>query len=226
MIVGYAGGERGARDAARSGASVVVVDAFRASATISVLVAGGARVIPVTSISEAASMQADLRVGERSGAKVPGFDFGNSPTEILGAGIPAGATVVLSTTNGTRVIEAAKKAPLVLIGSFINATAVAEELSKVDTDVVVTGCGWRGRRASEDEAAAGAIIARLVERGAEPDERAKSAVRRYMRGDSESLKRNSAAQRLKRLGYERDLEFCLSEDIVPVSPRLIDGYFV
>lgn len=225
MIAGYAGGARGARDAGRRGAAVVVVDAFRASATISVLVAGGARVIPVASISEAASMEADLRVGERSGEKVPGFDFGNSPTEILGAGIPRGSTVALYTTNGTRVVEAAKNAPLVLIGTFVNASAVAAELSDVDTDVVVAGCGWRGRRASEDEAAAGAIISRLVERGAEPDGRARNAMSRYLEGDRESLKRNSAALRLKHLGYERDLEFCLSEDIVPVSPRLMDGAF-
>lgn len=225
LIAGYAGGERGARDAARRGAAVVVVDAFRASATISVLVACGARVVPVASISEAASMRADFRVGERGGAKVPGFDFGNSPTEILGARIPRGSMVALSTTNGTRVVEAAKDAPLILVGSFINAVAVAEELFEANTDVVVVGCGWRGHRASEDEAAAGAIIARLVEHGAEPDGRAKRAMSRYLDGDLGSLKRNSAARRLTRLGYERDLDFCLSEDKVPVVPRLINGAF-
>jgi phosphosulfolactate phosphohydrolase-like enzyme len=41
-----------------------------------------------------------------------------------------------------------------------------------------------------------------------------------------TLTDNSAARRLKRLGYERDLEFCLAEDTVPVVPRLVDGAFV
>ena len=65
MIARYAGGERGARDAARSGSAVVVVDAFRASATIAVLVSKGARVVPVASIEEARVYGgADLRAGE------------------------------------------------------------------------------------------------------------------------------------------------------------------
>lgn len=83
MNATYAAGERGARAAAREGAAVVVVDAFRASTTISVLVSKGARVVPVASIEEAASYAgAYYRIGERGSAKVHGFDFGNSPTEI------------------------------------------------------------------------------------------------------------------------------------------------
>ena len=111
MIAGYGGGERGAREAARKGAAVVVVDAYRASTTIAVLVAKGARVVPVASIEEAQLYPADFRIGERGSAKVKGFDFGNSPTEVQEARIPSGSTVVLSSTNGTRIIEAATGAP-------------------------------------------------------------------------------------------------------------------
>jgi 2-phosphosulfolactate phosphatase len=50
VIAGYAAGERGAREAAREGVAIVVVDAFRASTTIAVLVRKGARAIPVVSI--------------------------------------------------------------------------------------------------------------------------------------------------------------------------------
>src|SRR5215217_9153006 len=95
----YAGGESGARAAARAGSAVVVVDAFRASTTIAVLVSKGARVIPVASIEEAASAETNFRIGERGGAKVAGFDFGNSPTEILVSEISSDSTVALSTTN-------------------------------------------------------------------------------------------------------------------------------
>ena len=229
MISRYADGELGARSAARTGSVVVVVDAFRASTTIAVLVSKGIRVVPVVSIEEAASAEADFRIGERGSAKVAGFDFGNSPTEILASEIPQGSTVALSTTNGTRIVEAAAGAQDILTGAFINAESLAEDLSDGthdDAGVVVVSCGWEGRRASEDEAAAGAILHRLRSRGADLDERAARAVERYLMCSANALKNNSAARRLKRLGYERDLDFCLAEDTVPVVPRLVGGAFV
>ena len=230
MIARYAGGERGAREAAKAGSAVVVVDAFRASTTIAVLVSKGARVVPVASIERACSFPgADFRIGERGSAKVAGFDFGNSPTEVLEADVPPGCTIALSSTNGTRVVEAARDAPVVLTGAFVNAGAIAEALMEKPVErfdeVVVVGCGWEGRRASEDEAAAGAILRRLGELGAELDGRARGVVGGYLSRPAEALKRNSAARRLKRLGYERDLGFCLAEDTVPVAPRLADGAF-
>jgi 2-phosphosulfolactate phosphatase len=225
----YAGGESGARAAARAGSAVVVVDAFRASTTIAVLVHRGARVIPVASIEEArACAGADLLAGERGSAKVAGFDFGNSPTEILASEVPPGSTVAFSTTNGTRVIEAARGAPAILAGAFVNSGSLAEALGAgvYGPRVVVVGCGWEGRRASEDEAAAGAILRCLQERGAELDARARRVVGIYLSRPAQRLRNNSAARRLKRLGYERDLDLCLAEDTVPVVPLLHDGAFV
>ena len=229
MIARYAGGEGGARGAARSGSVVVVVDAFRASTTIAVLVSKGARVVPVASIEEASSVEADFRIGERGSAKVAGFDFGNSPTEILASDIPPDSTVALSTTNATRIVEASSGARTILTGAFVNAGAVAEELGGKtydDAEVVVVGCGWEGRRASEDEVAAGAILDRLRSRGAELDERAGRVVEHYLSRPTSALRNNGAARRLKRLGYEQDLDFSLAEDTVPVVPRLVGGVFV
>jgi 2-phosphosulfolactate phosphatase len=229
LIARYAVGQSGARVAARAGSAVVVVDAFRASTTIAVLASRGARVVPVASIADARSyVGADFRAGERGGAKVVGFDFGNSPTEILDAQVPSGSTVVLSTTNGTRVIETAIGASAVLTGAFVNASALADELATGmhGPCVVLVACGWEGRRASEDEAAAGAILHRLRGRGAELDARARRAAEAYLSRPAKRLRNNSAAKRLKRLGYGRDLDFCLVEDTVPVVPRLVGGVFV
>jgi 2-phosphosulfolactate phosphatase len=149
VIAGYAAGERGAREAARGGAAVVVVDAYRASTTIAVLVAKGARVVPVASIEEAERYPADFRIGERGSAKVKGFDFGNSPTEVEVAPIPPGSNVVLSSTNGTRIVEAAHGAPAIYTGAFVNARAVADGLLATGEyyRVAVVGCGpvLRGR---------------------------------------------------------------------------------
>jgi 2-phosphosulfolactate phosphatase len=90
----------------------------------------------------------------------------------------------------------------------------------------VIGCGWEGRRSGEDESAAGAILHRLRERGAGLDERAEWAVRLYLARPERSLRRNSAARRLVSLGYEKDLDFCLAENTVPVIPCLKEGAFV
>jgi 2-phosphosulfolactate phosphatase len=229
VIVRYAGGESGARAAARAGAVVVIVDAFRASTAIAVLISKGARVVPVASVEEAASAATDFRIGERGSAKVAGFDFGNSPTEILRSEIPPGSTIALSTTNGTRIVEAAGGAGTILTGAFVNAGILAEDLAcgaYDDAEVVVVGCGWEGRRASEDEAAAGAILHRLRSHGAELDGRAGRVVEGYLSRSMRTLRNNSAARRLKRLGYEGDLDFCLAEDTVPVVPRLVGDAFV
>ena len=220
MIAGYAGWERGVRAAARPGSAV--------------LVSKGARVVPVASIERAYSYPGSaFRGGEPGSAKVAGFGFGNSPTEVLEAQTPQGSTIALSSTNGTRVVEAAAGAPAILTGAFVNAGALAEALARELTagahgaeEVVIVGCGWEGRRASEDEAAAGAILARLEARGWELDGRARRVVEGYLSRPAAALKTNSAARRLKRLGYGRDLDFCLAEDTLPVAPRLAGGTFV
>jgi 2-phosphosulfolactate phosphatase len=230
MIAAYTAGKQGARSAARDASAVVVVDAFRASTTIALLMSKGARVIPVASVEEAASyVGADYRIGERGSAKAEeGFDFGNSPTEIEASELVSDATVVLSTTNGTQIIEAARGAPLILTGAFVNAHAVADALATGawGERVTMIGCGWEGSSASEDESAAGAILQRLKEKGAMLDEQAERVVDLYLRCPKEALRRNSAAQRLKRLGYEEDLDFCLAENTVPVVPRLVGDAFV
>lgn len=227
LFAAYAAGERGARAAARAGAVVVVVDAYRASTTIAVLVEKGARALPVGGIEEALAVTADYRIGERGSAKVAGFDFGNSPTEVRAAELKAGSTVALSTTNGTRIVEAARGAPGILAGAFVNARAVADHLSSEAPErVVVVGCGWRGRRSSEDEAASGAILAHLRDRGATLDERARAVVEAHRTRPERLLRTNTAAERLKRLGYGHDLDLCLAHDAVPVVPLLVDGAFV
>ena len=102
----------------------------------------------------------------------------------------------------------------------MNAEAVAKELAAggQGAEVVVVGCGWEGRRASEDEAAAGAILHRLQTKGAELDERAQRVGALYLDRPRSALRNNSAARRLVRVGYEADLDFCLAEDTLNVAP--------
>jgi phosphosulfolactate phosphohydrolase-like enzyme len=191
-----------------------VVDAYRASTTIAVLVQKGARVVPVASIEEAAGYPgADFRIGERGSAKVKGFDFGNSPTEVAAAEMKPGSTVALSTTNGTRLSEAAEGAPASFSGAFVNARAIAGALQggAHGTRVVVVGCGWEGHRSSEDEAAAGAILHHLSESGAESTS-----------GRSGSWASTTGAPRTSSRGTRRHAGCCASatrETLVSASPK-------
>ena len=136
--------------------------------------------------------------------------------------------VVLSTTNGTRIIEVAQGAFAILAGAFVNAHTVADEpaVGAYGERVAVIGCGWEGGWASEDESAAGAILCRLRQRGVGLDERAWRVVELYLTCPKTSLRRNSAARRLARLGYGRDIDFCLAENTVPVVPLLEGETFV
>lgn len=221
MLARYAAGASGARSAARSGATVVVVDAFRASTSICLLVSRGVRVTPVADLEQASRAEADYRIGERGSAKVEGFDFGNSPTELARAGLRAGATAVLSTTNGTRVLRAAEGAPAIFTGAFVNAGALAEALLDAGLDVVVVGCGWEGKRSLEDELAAGSILHRLADEGVELDARGRAVADMYCGRPITDALEGSAARRLRRLDHAADLDFCLGEDTVPVVPRLV-----
>ena len=87
------------------------------------------------------------------------------------------------------------------------------------------GCGCEGRRASEDESAAGAILYRLQQRvsgstsGGDGSWISTSRPKKPLRG-------NTAARRLVCLGYERYLAFCLARNTVTVVPRLESGAFV
>jgi 2-phosphosulfolactate phosphatase len=72
-----------------AGRTVFVVDVLRASTTIAVALANGARgVIPVASIEEAMKLSQTLErrevllAGERNATRIAGFDLGNSPLEM------------------------------------------------------------------------------------------------------------------------------------------------
>jgi 2-phosphosulfolactate phosphatase len=118
----------------------VIIDVFRASSTIVVALASGAEAIyPVESVSEArllARRLGALLAGERRGVKVRGFDFGNSPTEMLEGDVD-GKRIVLTTTMGTRLMVDGG-----VIASTLNASRVVAFLRGKDVDFLVGGRGY------------------------------------------------------------------------------------
>jgi 2-phosphosulfolactate phosphatase len=152
--------------------TAVVIDVFRACATAAFAVqAGAARVHPVAEIETALALRARhpgaLLVGERHGRRLPGFDAGNSPTELLTLAL-AGRAVIHTTHAGTQGLLATVHADETLTGSFVNISAVARYLRERKVErVSLVRMGHEAReRCIEDDLYAEALRALLEGRDA------------------------------------------------------------
>lgn len=210
---------------------VVVIDILRATSTIvQALSAGAKSIYPVASIEEALRLANTfgrdevLLCGERKCLPIEGFDLGNSPLEFTRERV-AGKTLVMSTTNGTAAMSLTTNAARVFIGSMLNLGAVAEELGRVDGDVVLLCSGRERHFALEDAVCAGLLAERLLQ--LRPDDRAVNDGTRAARslarefGAGEALFRSTAAGRaIAEAGLEDDLPFCAQVDVHDVVPVL------
>ncbi len=114
-----------------SNSVVVIIDVFRATSTIASALYNGARcVIPVDSVPKAIEISKNLdgiAAGERDGKIAEGLKYGNSPLEYTREFIE-NKTLVLTTTNGTRLLHMAleRGADTIVAGSFPNLSAVCD----------------------------------------------------------------------------------------------------
>ncbi|MFG0262280.1 MAG: 2-phosphosulfolactate phosphatase [Novipirellula sp. JB048] len=140
----------------------VVIDILRATSVMNVALAGGAKQIVTTRDVDQARQIArgmptrPLLCGERACVPIEGFDCGNSPSEYPRERV-ADRELVITTTNGTKAIEAASLAKEVLLGSFLNLTAVVERLDRA-ANVALICAGTDGLVTLEDVLFAGAVI--------------------------------------------------------------------
>jgi 2-phosphosulfolactate phosphatase len=202
----------------------VVVDVLRATSTITqALAAGYDRVLCCAEIEEArelAEREGPAKLaGERRLEDIEGFDFGNSPREV--AGSAAAPTLILTTTNGTRLlVSAAERFERVYVGSLLNLDAVAAAAREGGEDVAVLCAGVLGELALDDAYCAGRIASAL---GGEPQDSAHAAIRLAASFPSaaEGLGASRSAANLRRHGLESDLEWCARENALDVAPRLV-----
>lgn len=215
-----------------SGHTVVVVDVLRATTTIAhALAAGAERVIPCLEVEQARQLAADstepvLLGGERAGKKIDGFDFGNSPEEYTPEAV-AGRTIVFTTTNGTRAMQHARQAKRILLGAFVNLTALCDELaSELDVDVLCAGTN--GEITREDVLFAGAVVSLARSRdindqariAAEVWTRLEDDLRDSRRPLHESLRDCTGARNLIEIGLKHDIEVAAQVDRLAVVPEL------
>jgi 2-phosphosulfolactate phosphatase len=100
-----------------------------------------------------------ILVGERDEKKIEGFDYGNSPTEILKADL-GGKTVVHTTTAGTRGLLNATEADILLTGSLVNAPAIVSYIKLVNPPLVsLVAMGYRATLSAEEDLLCAEFIA-------------------------------------------------------------------
>src|SRR5262249_27675105 len=139
------------------GSVAIVIDILRATSTMTqALAAGYRRVLCCAEIDEARSLaDASAKLaGERQLERIDGFDFGNSPAEVSGE--PAAEPLILTTTNGTRLlVAAAERYSTVLVGSLLNLDAVAAAARGHGEEVAILCAGVLGELAIDDAYTAG-----------------------------------------------------------------------
>lgn len=206
--------------------TVVVVDILRATSCMVTAFAYGVEcIMPFAELDEARVMnkQGYITSGERNGEKVEGFDKGNSPFEYMEE--IRGKKIAFTTTNGTQAISKSVKAKDVVIGAFLNLSAVVDYLIKSPNNILVVCAGWKGRVNLEDTLFAGAVVEKLKSHVTIEDDSALIAQQMYVLAKAdkvEYLKKASHIKRLNRLGIQEDIVYCLTEDKYDVVPRLKD----
>jgi 2-phosphosulfolactate phosphatase len=208
---------------------VVIVDIFRATSSICYGIDNGAEaIIPVSLVEECAAYREKgldyLLAAERDGKVVDGFDFGNSPFSYVKQKV-AGKTIVLTTTNGTHALHLSRSAKKIVIGSFLNLTSICNWLKHQNEHILLVCAGWKNNFNLEDTLFAGAVVEQLKQHNTKLDDAAIAANDLYQLGKNDIsayLKKTSHSERLKKLGIEKDIEFCLQVDLTTAIP-VLDG---
>jgi 2-phosphosulfolactate phosphatase len=211
----------------------VVIDVLRATSAICTGLANGVdRIIPVPTVEEARALQSEgyVAAAERNGQIVEGFDFGNSPRAYM-EGALRGKTVALTTTNGTKAIEAAKVMPQVAIGSINNLDAICTWLMQQPGNVLLLCSGWKDKFNLEDTICAGAIADNLIDIARYRSEEDSTIAAKHLflgvRGNIfPFLKASSHRRRLRKLNLGEDIKYCLTPNTVNVVPVLHEGALV
>ncbi|MDQ3049921.1 MAG: 2-phosphosulfolactate phosphatase [Bacteroidota bacterium] len=207
---------------------VVVIDVLRATSSMCVAFHHGVKsIVPVASIDESLSYRAKgyLVGAERRGEMVEGFDLGNSPFSYMKDSL-RDRDVALTTTNGTQAIQIAKHARQIVIGSFLNYSALSNWLLTQNSNVLLLCSGWKNAFNFEDTLFAGAMMKRLHPYFSLTDHRdaALAAMHLYELANDDLygfLERSSHRKRLEQLHIEDDIEFCLKPDYTDVIPVMV-----
>ena len=212
---------------------VVIIDVLRATSTIATALYNGAKaIIPVDSVAECIRIgkQIDsITAGERDGQVAEGLAYGNSPFEYPREFV-SGKTLVLTTTNGTRLLHMAldKNAKAIITGSFPNLSAVCDFLLAQNKNVILGCAAWKNRVNIEDTLFAGAVINRIGKHFSINCDSSQIALSLFKEASPDLftfMKTKNASHYLRLAGYglEKDIQYCLTEDGANITVVYEDG---
>ncbi len=209
------------------GKSTVIVDILRATSCFTSGIANGvSEIVPVADVEDCRLMRDKgyLLAGERGGELIDGFDMGNSPFDYLQSSMK-GKRVAATTTNGTKAIHLSAESDEILIGSFLNLSAVAEYLK--DRDRVMVFCaGWKGKVNLEDSLFAGALIRELQGVHQPIDDSGLICRSSYVTVREQLydvISKSEHARRLSGYNMARDIEFCSRLNEFNIVPQVRNG---
>ncbi len=159
--------------ARRAQGTVVIVDVFRAFTTAAVAFSRGVeKIVLVAEIDEALAMRdkgiGEFCVGEVNGIMPQGFDFGNSPYEMMQADL-RGKIIIQSTRAGAVGAMAASGATALYGVSLVTAKATANALLRDRPPLVtIVAMGWSARQRTDEDEQCALYLRNLLE-GRQPD---------------------------------------------------------
>lgn len=146
----------------------VVIDVFRAFSTACYAFGSGvSRIYPVGDLDMAYQLKKQhpeyILVGERFERRPEGFDYGNSPSQLL-TGKLQGKTMVHTTSSGTQGIANAVDADEIITGSFVNAGAIVSYIKKQNPEKVSLVCmGYSCQYPTDEDTLLGVYIKNNLE---------------------------------------------------------------
>ena len=215
---------------------VVIIDVLRATSTIAAALHNGAKeIIPVDSVSECiriGNQMGAITAGERDGKVAEGLQYGNSPFEYPESFIK-GKTLVLTTTNGTKLLHMAlaNGAAEIITGSFGNIDAVCNYLKQKNKPVLLACAAWKDRVNIEDTLFAGAVISKIKDHFNINCDASRMAESMYHEAEQdlfEYMKQKEATHylRLTSFGLDRDIKHCLTFNTAGVLPLYHHGKLI
>ncbi len=208
---------------------VVIIDVFRATSTIAAALHNGAEyVLPVASVEDCVtlgkSLDNSITAGERNGQIAEGLEHGNSPSEYPRSFVE-GKKLVLTTTNGTRLLHMVEGASEIITGAFLNLDVVCDYLLSKKQNVLLACAAWKDRFNLEDAVFAGAVAHKVQESFEMNCDSVRAAMHLYSSASKHDklidfLRDSAHYLRLSAFGLEHDMEYCASPNLHPVVPVL------
>lgn len=219
--------------------NVIILDVLRATTTMTIALANGAKeIIPAENIAMAVRVakgsKNNLLCGERNGKIVDGFNLGNSPLEYTPE-VVKDKSLIFSTTNGTLALIKSKFAKTCLLCSFINISAIVDYVNSIDEDFTIICSGKLNDFCLEDAVCAGMILSKLSS-GRNLEMRDSEIAALNLCNDLAMLLNVPSQEKILRLfnlsehgkylvqiGFEQDLDICSKIDSYPFIPMLKNG---